>query len=345
MRDFLCSGNPQLAEYVLNWVAHACTGRKMRTMLYMRSGQGTGKSIYATFLTNVIGKALSLVSSSADTVIGGFNGQLLGKTLMVLEEAAALSHGQWQALSGRLKHLITSDTLEICEKYKTPFEVRNAVSVMVLTNANAIKLESDDRRTVSLDISAARVNDQAYFDRLGEATETDEVQAAYYSWCVEHAAHNADFRENAVPRTQAKLDNTVDNLHHAYKHIKAAYLARGQGVDASFADFHASCNATREREITKPALSKLLAAVGITTKNKKVAGKQTKWLCIGFAPLRAEYAKRGWIHDTDEMIDPRRSDGGAGSGASRATDGQRSRGAGGALGVARWAGPLETMST
>jgi len=45
---------------------------------------------------------------------------------------------EWNSLYRVLKDKITSDTIEIHEKYKTPKQYKNFMSTIVLTNENAL---------------------------------------------------------------------------------------------------------------------------------------------------------------------------------------------------------------
>jgi hypothetical protein len=55
-----CSNNDSLFQYVKCWIAHMVSGRKMISSLYLKSEQGTGKSIITDFLKfKVLGKISS----------------------------------------------------------------------------------------------------------------------------------------------------------------------------------------------------------------------------------------------------------------------------------------------
>ena len=109
----------------------------MYSILYLKSGQGWGKGIITDFIQRyVLGTQLVYKTSDPQTILGSFNGQLLGKLLLLLEEMPT-ERSEWNSLYRALKDKITSDTIEIHEKYKTPKQYKNFMSTIVLTNENA----------------------------------------------------------------------------------------------------------------------------------------------------------------------------------------------------------------
>ena len=62
----------------------------MYSILYLKSGQGWGKGIITDFIQRyVLGTQLIYKTSDPPTILGSFNGQLLGKLLLLLEEISA----------------------------------------------------------------------------------------------------------------------------------------------------------------------------------------------------------------------------------------------------------------
>ncbi|GET04413.1 highly derived D5-like helicase-primase [Rhizophagus clarus] len=115
------------------------TGRKMYLILYLKSGQDWDKGIITDFIQRyVLGTQLVYKTSDPQTILGSFNGQLLGKVLLLLEEMPT-EKSQWNSLYRALKDKVTSDTIEIHEKYKTPTQYKNFMSTIVLTNENALR--------------------------------------------------------------------------------------------------------------------------------------------------------------------------------------------------------------
>ncbi|GBC22326.2 hypothetical protein GLOIN_2v1880406 [Rhizophagus irregularis DAOM 181602=DAOM 197198] len=50
IQDIWCSGDWNLTEYIIKWLAGVSAGRKMYSILYLKSGQGWGKGIIIDFI-------------------------------------------------------------------------------------------------------------------------------------------------------------------------------------------------------------------------------------------------------------------------------------------------------
>lgn len=305
--DQLCSRNKPVFDYLQNWICHAVSGRKMKTGIYFKSGQGTGKSIFTEFLTNkVLSRHITFTTSESKSILGNFNIQLMGKVLLVLEEMPADTVGQWNTLSNALKHLITSDTMTIEEKQKNQFMVDNTLSIILSTNNNAIKLEIDDRRFLVADVSHSKVGNVKYFDELGSYTENDEVGEAFYWFCKKHAEENINFKEQVMPKTQAKIDQIIDNLPALYQFIKSCYVLRKRPINKKFSVFmtefinYCIKQGKGGKNCSKINASKMLKSIGIDVIQK---GGNISWVVIESDKLYDIYSKKNWLHSTDDYDD------------------------------------------
>jgi hypothetical protein len=295
--------NQDLFDYIKSWICHVVNGKKMKTCLYLKSGEGTGKSVITEFLQlKVLGKNIVLTTSNPDCVVGQFNAQLQGKLLLILEEAPTSSASEWCSLTNSLKHLITDSSIEIHEKHQTPYTISNIVSTIINTNNNAIKISSDDRRFVTADISNCRVGDRAYFDKLHECTGNDEVAEAFYWYCKEYANKNSDFRENQIPVTNTKQELIIDNLHSVYDFIKETYLEKKQGLKGKYNEFYSEyeiyCNLKKRNKVGKNTVGKLLSNIGIDTKRGTA---NVVMLEITYERLLEIYQEKNWISDFDSI--------------------------------------------
>src|SRR5438445_5054355 len=97
-----------------------------------------------------------------------------------------------------LKDKVTSDTIEIHKKYKTPKQYKNFMSTIVLTNENALRVENDNRRTVFLDISSARKGDIKYFGKLRTAMKYP-IGEVFYAYLQTIAKVYPEFNGNPPP--------------------------------------------------------------------------------------------------------------------------------------------------
>jgi hypothetical protein len=94
--------------------------KEMYSILYLKSSQDWSKGIITDFIQRyVLSTQLVYKTSDPQTILGSFNAQLMGKVLLFLEEMPT-EKSQWNSLYRALKDKVTSDTIKIYEKYKTP---------------------------------------------------------------------------------------------------------------------------------------------------------------------------------------------------------------------------------
>ena len=225
------SGNKVAGDYTLNWLAHALTGHKMETAIFLKSGEGTGKSIIVDFIIqNVIGTALGLSTSRARELMK-FNAQLLGKVFLCLEELPASTKSEWFSISDFLKDLITGSSIDIEKKYSDVVQTVNLISLIIMTNnENTIKFGKDARRYHMADISHDKVGNSEYFTTLENAM-TKETGEVFFAWLLERYETTKDtFNCSEVPLTESKIEMKIRNLSPLLKYVKEECIAKKTGL-------------------------------------------------------------------------------------------------------------------
>ncbi len=298
------SDNQVMFAYLKNWVSHMVAGRKMKTCLYLKSGQGTGKSIITEFLQHmVLGEKITHMTKNTKCVSGQFNGELQSKILLILEELPVANVNDWNKLSNDLKTFITNSTIDIEFKGKDKIEVPNILNVILMSNNNALRIDVDDRRTVMPDISNKYKGNHEYFDDLAQYVSDMAVGEAFYFDCLAHAQANPKFNEKIIPHTQNKQDLIVDNLHTLYDFIKFEFIKKGLGINCTFSEFYAkyityNTMHNNKAEESKPRVSKLLDEIGIEV---KAMAQNIKHVVVHASALKSIYLKRKWIHELDDI--------------------------------------------
>ena len=313
-----CSDNPVLFDYVQKWVSHMCVGKKQTTALYLKSIQGTGKSIITDFLmTKVLGKKIAHLTSDTNIICGGFNSQLVGKICLILEELPSASTGVWNSLGNNLKQYITGDLVEIRQKYKDSIQYKNPLSIILLSNNNAIKLESSDRRFISLDISSKYRGNTDYFRKLGKYVNNKKVGEAFFSFCHEYVNENPHFdSQKDRPMTESKKENIIENMHTFYQFLKLRYVLKGKGIRATrlgelmtnylkalsfdatkVKTGHVGKYKKHDTNISAKAISKLLEDIGIQSYR---GTKNQVFVKCDFEELRDSFEAHGFLHELDE---------------------------------------------
>jgi hypothetical protein len=307
IRIVWCSNNIELYNYIILWISNAITGIKMNTFLFLKSGQGTGKSIITEFIQEkVLGRRLCLHSSDAQLLQDeGYNSQLMSKLLLVLEEAPAANKGQWMSLSNAIKNKVTGNSLEIKTKYMNTYVIDNNLSVMVLSNNNALKVELDDRRTVCLDISHEKVGDRKYFNMLSDAIDSDGVGDAFFNYCFE-LREKYKFNEDILPETETRKEIKIENLPKVVSYIKTAYLQENKGLDVEVSKFHERFNRDNNTRYEKITLgNELKKFFGIESQLKYVNGTRVRKYIMPYDALFKIFENKHYLHhETEDYVIP-----------------------------------------
>ncbi|GBC21590.2 highly derived D5-like helicase-primase [Rhizophagus irregularis DAOM 181602=DAOM 197198] len=307
IQEIWCLGDWNLTEYIIKWLAGVAAGRKMYSILYLKSGQGWGKGIITDFIQrSVLGTQLVYKTSDPQTILGSFNGQLQGKVLLLLEEMPT-EKSQWNSLYRSLKDKVTSDIMEIHKKYKTPTHYKNFMSTIVLTNENALRVENDDRRTVFLDVSPSRKGDLEYFKKLGDAMKYPGASEAFYAYLRAIADSYPDFNGNPPPMTTSKQEHIISTLPPLFQFIKDTYLVmKNYMTDLPVQEFYRVYTSYCETHCISP-LSKINASrilsneLGINSKVVRKGGKTPRVYSISREDLYKKFFGKNWIHETDEI--------------------------------------------
>ena len=191
----------------------------------MKSVSGTGKSVICQFiLDKVLEPQIVYKTSDPDQVAGKFNSTVAGKLLLYLEEMPKKNNLEWTAIADRFKALIDPGRIDINEKGKPSYNTDNTASIIVNTNRNAVRIDTNDRRWVFLDISDEWVEDHEYFDDLGECIEEPGVGEAFFAYMCERARAKPDLvikQAKKIPKTDTKQEQIVRNLDSLYVFIKS----------------------------------------------------------------------------------------------------------------------------
>ena len=305
IQNVWCSGNENIYNYLINWFSCALTGgRKMNTALYLKSTQGTGKSIITEFICDkVIGDSF-FISSKSD-VVTSWNEQLVGKLVMNLEELALHSEKQWEEIDGILNHAITGKTLEIKQKYHDTYKTRNIVSVIINTNKSAVRISPDSRRYFCLDISENKVGQYEYFIKLADAMDMEGVGEAFFNFMCEHFEKSGkDFKENRMPLTNTKKELINEYLDPFTSWIKNKYVLKGLGINTTFDRLYSMYSTGNPETSSKNFCCRKLTHLGIEKKKSSEIRNKTTYtvrkINISFKELLEKFNEKGFI---DENVD------------------------------------------
>jgi hypothetical protein len=204
LRMIVCSGNPALYQWVINWIADIFQNpaRPVGTALVMRGAQGVGKDTVGEILGAICGERHYTVVSSPEEVTGSFNAHLEGRILLHAEEAFFAGD---KRTVGKLKSLITSPRLRINQKNLPTYEVANLLHLLITSNEGwVVPAEMGERRFAVLDVSSARAQDREYFAALRQQMLHDGGCARL----LHHLLYEVEVDRNLIahpPATKALL--------------------------------------------------------------------------------------------------------------------------------------------
>ncbi|GBB96320.1 hypothetical protein RclHR1_27240005 [Rhizophagus clarus] len=250
---------------------------------YIRDVWCWGKGIITEFIQQyVLGTQLVYKISDPKTILSSFNGQLSDK--------------------------VTSNIMEIHEKFMKPIQYKNFMFTIVFTNENVLRVENDDRRTVFLDISPARKGDKQYFKQLNNAIKYPGVGEAFYAYLKVIADKYPDFDGNPPPITVSKQEHIVSTLPPLFQFIKETYIAKTNYITTClpvhilYVAYMSYCENRRITPLSKVVVAKTLSSeLNMTSNVVKINGKCTRIYNLSRKTLYEKYFSNNWIHETDEI--------------------------------------------
>lgn len=303
------SGNIESYNYTMKWLSHALTGHKMKTALFLKSGEGTGKSIIVEFLIeHVIGRFLGIVTQRASQLMK-FNFQLLNKLILCLEELPASGKNEWHTITDYLKDIITNSTMDIEKKYEDVMQILNLISLIIITNnENAIRFGKDIRRYHMCDISHDRVGDTEYFQKLNDCLDR-ETGEAFFWYLTEMYESNLNFNEAEMPITNQKIAMKELNLTSLLEFIKKNYISAGLGIGHNgkpipLGELMDAYNSTISNKVKIKQFHNMITAdIGVCKIKQYGASKTLHIMPIDFKTLLSFYKKKGYWDDRFDTFD------------------------------------------
>jgi hypothetical protein len=116
------------------------------------------------------------------------------------------------------------------------FKCKN-ISLLIVTNKNAIQLENNDRKWFVLDISNEKCQNIQYFDKLLKVMNSKNIVEAFF-WNYIEIAKLSIFNEHIKPTTTAKRNLILENLHSIFEFIKEKYILKNIGINEKFSTFY-----------------------------------------------------------------------------------------------------------
>jgi hypothetical protein len=177
--EVLGAGDPQAGDYIVRWLAWTLQnpGRAAEVVLVLQGEEGSGKGTLARVMLKIFGPC-GLPISDPKHLVGAFSGHLHHCVFMFLDEAFWAGN---VAAEGRLKSLVTEETIMIEPKYFGAFPIRNLLHIMMASNNDwVVPAGHAARRYAVFKVSDAVVGNFAYFAALNAELEAGGAAAMLY---------------------------------------------------------------------------------------------------------------------------------------------------------------------
>jgi hypothetical protein len=276
LRTNICSGDPELYQYVFAWFAHIVQRPRERigTALVLRGPRGSGKTKVGEVFGSLFPAHYCLVDDP-QRITGRFNSHMAACLLLQADEAVWAGD---KSAEGRLKGLITSEYQLIEVKGVDQVLSPNYVRLMMTSNEDwVVPAGKDERRFVVLNVDPRCAQNHEYF---GEMTDQlDQGGRARLLYDLIHF-NLTEVQLRQIPRTPALLEqklSSMDSVEDWWKNrLDDAMLTHSDGWSDVITKDDLYNDYVREAE-----------KVGIHRRKTKVAfGKILKELVPVLRPVR-----------------------------------------------------------
>lgn len=203
--EVICDNGSAQATYLMDWISHIIQFPDLKTKkcpIILSKGEGTGKSSLIRMLERMLGKEKVWEPQKPDRdVWGSFNGNLVGKTIVVLNEI-----GQFKTDTslGEIKHHITEPKVSIRMMRTDAQEMSDYANYIATTNdeSGGFKISEDTRRFWMLRVSDKRLGDTDYFNTFYDYLKDDNCVKSLYEWFKKREITSNFDDPKATPITQ-----------------------------------------------------------------------------------------------------------------------------------------------
>lgn len=301
MREVICSGDDDLYDYIINWLADAVQNITKRpgVALVMQGFQGTGKSMFCEYILRMYGK-YGITSTNSEYLFGKHNFHLANKLMVFADESCWAGNRHHAAV---LNNMITSGTLGFEPKGVDLMVMENFMRLMMATNDTwAVPATGSARRFCVVEVSDARKGDKKYFEKLAFEMDNDGPESLL-GYLQEYKL-TRNLRN--IPATRAIVDNKMLTIAHNnpmlawwIQKLADGCQTRSQdnwtseiGVDTLFRDYESYAKSGRDKS-NMTSFGMILRGFfpqgSLTTVKRRVAGQLRRFYQMPTLPVCKEY--------------------------------------------------------
>jgi len=191
-------------EWILDYIAHLFQKPwdKPGVAIVVKGKKGSGKDTPFDALGRALGNMFYNTGTPEKSVFSAFNGMMIKNLLCKFEEA---TYSNGKANEDVLKYFITTPTLDVQQKNKDQFNVKNFSRFVFTSNHNVPVVVSDDeRRYAFFETSNDRIGDRAFWDETYEIVYSEGFTKALLYYVLNRDISN--FNPRNYPETQYGRD-------------------------------------------------------------------------------------------------------------------------------------------
>lgn len=207
-----CQDNEELFKYLICWLAWQVQfpGKKLHTSIVVRGKEGTGKSMIAAIMFQILGNHYC-VAPDALQVFDKFNSMLDGKLFCFMDE---MTWGGDKSKAGILKKLLTENTRVSQRKFGLIRTVKNLMNFMIASNEDWVIPAGSGARRYTVFETTDWLKSQNRQVRKGLA-ETCPFSFAKYLYSVDLS----EFNGNVNIKTDALRSQVMRSMNPIHEFL------------------------------------------------------------------------------------------------------------------------------
>ncbi len=217
--------DPEITDHFMNWLAFIVQKRERTGTAWVLYGtEGTGKGVlYTNILKPLLGPP-QCTQNRVEEMLKGFNGFIKNKLVVAFDEVQIGAMKEQDEVLGRLRNMITEETVSIRDLYSSPETHPNLANYLFFSNKrDVVLINTTDRRYNVGRYQSTKLEDKHKefardFQNVAKLIESELQNFAFYLrgfLLVESAAHNplnTNDRQSLIATTTSAADTIAAHI-------------------------------------------------------------------------------------------------------------------------------------
>lgn len=283
LKRVICSGDAQLYQYLLNYIAKMVRVGKTGQALILLGGKGTGKSTFCEILGLIVGKEYHQLVNDLERLTSNFN-SLYERCILTQVEEVVGNGADYHRVQNKLKTLITEQDVVIEKKGIDSYMTKSFNNFILLTNYyNPVNITDDNRRYCVIRVSDVEMNNYKYFKRLREEVMEHIEELRWYFYTFEYE----DDLNSIRPKTDEEMDLVELNKSAEQKFVEEKLILEGgethwcRELAYVYGQYREYCDSIQKKRLPITYFSKMMKVNGYITRRIRVGGGEKKYYVQG----------------------------------------------------------------